>query len=115
MPTWKDLSQQAKNANNNINRKMIERGSYFDFSTKEKVNVLVYNPFHTGEVFEVPTTYTYDPKANTLAFEPAEKQDGNGDTFRVPAITYKIEQLTKKQLVLVATANNYRLVFKPSN
>ena len=56
MPTWAGLSEQAKNANLNINKKMIARGSYYKFERGGKANLLVYSLFNANEFFEVPTT-----------------------------------------------------------
>lgn len=114
MPTWKDMSEQGKNANLNINRKMIERGSYYDFQREGKANILVFNPFHKGEFYEVPTTYTYSKEKQYITLQEGEKTDENGDTFRVPAMEYKVEKLSANQLVLVVVKNNYKLIFKPA-
>jgi len=111
MPTWKGLSKEAKNANLNINRKMIERGSYYQFQEDGKANILVFNPFHEGQFLDAPTTYTYDKEKRYITLQ--EKKDGNDDVFRVPNMGYSIEKLGAKQLVLVVVKNNYKLFFKP--
>jgi hypothetical protein len=114
MPTWKSMSEQAKNANLNINRKMIERGSYYDFQREGKANILVFNPFHKGEFLDVPTTYTYSKENQYITLQEGEKTDEHGDTFRVPAMEYKVEKLSAKELVLVVVKNNFKLFFKPT-
>lgn len=112
MPTWKDLSEGAKQANLNINKKMIKRGSFYKFNKAGEANILVYNPFHKAEFHSVPTFYTYNEKNQYITLEKGMKVDENGDAFIVPAMEYRIEKLTKKELVLVVVANNYKLFFK---
>ncbi len=112
MPTWATMSQEGKNANLRINNAMIERGSFYAFEKGGKADILVYNLFHKASFCNVATTYTYSKQNQYITLQAGEKVDENGDTFRVPDMAYKIEKLTRKELVLVVVQNNYKLYFK---
>ena len=112
MPTWAAMSETGKAANLRINQKMIDRKSFYEFEKAGKANILVYNPFNKGEFLNVPTTFTYSKENQYITLQEGEKTDKNGDTFRVPSMEYKIEKLTKKELVLIVVQNNYKLFFK---